>query len=127
MRFHHMFKRTAGDGGKPFELPDNKMSCRLCNTNGYPVQRGVVGLKGLNSATVTLWFKEDLTDSWFELGTQSVNPDCLVYFDLPTMADGAKTGDPCQPGCLELCLEVRGLTVEGEHTFVLGADVSSPG
>lgn len=138
MRFPHKFTRANSKDWKSELAPkseadkgrDSVFACRLHNTNGYPIQRLAVGMQSEkeSSAEVQVWFWEDNSESWFLIGKDRIETSRLAYFDLPTLADGHRgTASPANPGCLEVFVQVWQMESFGEHTFVVGADVSNPG
>jgi hypothetical protein len=143
MRFPLAFYRYVGGAGKQLgsdEVPlthpqtnaDNQLALRLSNTNGYPIQRIVVGCQapeGSPLIPVKVFVHDDNTERWYsvEPSCRLAEPGALTYFDLPTLADNPNVGSR-DVGAIELCV-IAGLpddASEGRYTFVVGGDVSCP-
>lgn len=119
----------------------NVFSSRLCNINGWPIQRVVIGYQyqGAGSAptlNVQFWVLDELTRYWYKVaGPATLVPSTIAFFDHPILADNPMT-QSSQPdhlirrevGALDVAILIAnpGAAVDGKYIFPVGADVSSP-
>jgi hypothetical protein len=154
MRFPKTFTRTvnvvggtvlgsdSAPTGQPQSIlpPNNcQFSAALCNVNGFPIQRVVVGYHGPAGAqplSAALWCWDDETAIWYQVGSAKLlQPEQLTWFDQPTIGAMGPRGQADQsgqvqmfnPGSLDLCLVVSaaGGDPDGTYTFALGMDLSN--
>jgi hypothetical protein len=154
MRFPKTFTRTInvaggivlGSDSAPTGTPQSivpknncQLSAALCNVNGFPIQRVVVGYHGPVGAlplSAVLWCYDDETGVWYQVGSAKLlQPEQLTWFDQPTIgamgprgqADQSGQAQMFNPGSLDLCLVVSaaGADPDGTYTFALGMDISN--
>ena len=136
MRFHKVFRLTSEQVEAQRFRASSAFACRAVSSEGFPVQRIVVGCAAPRDGSahrrrfvVYAEFLEDETGCWFELGSVTIGPGELGYFDLPVMMSSASAG---RHDVGEITISLRFCPVEddlpdGEHVFAVGADISSPG
>lgn len=111
----------------------NLMVSRFANINGYPCHRIAVTYKGPAGAPAlpaTLWFWEEQTEHWYQIGgSVSLLRDRVSFFDVVGLLDGSQTsGEILMPtaGSIAVLLIVEdpGGTPAGEFVFAVGPDLT---
>lgn len=113
---------------------DNVFTTRLNSTNGYPVNRVVIGCNapsGASAIAVMVYVYEDVSKKWFPLTdtAQNITPNGgFLFFRHPTLIDTPQVrGDTSNPGSLEVAIVVSLPTTapDGDYLFIVGGDLGS--
>jgi len=112
----------------------NLMVSRFANINGWPCHRVAVTYKGPIGAPAlpaTLWFWEELTQHWYQIGaTVNLALDKVTFFDVVGLLDGPNSqGEILNPtaGSIAVLLLVTdpGGTPAGEYTLAMAPDLTT--
>lgn len=119
----------------------NVFAARLCNINGWPIQRVAVGYKyeGAGSPPgtlpITFWILDELSRNWYQMPSPAtvLTLNTITFFDHPALADNqqTKSSEPDaivrrEIGSLDVALVIGNAgAVDGRYLFPVGADVSS--
>lgn len=111
----------------------NLMSSRFSNINGWPCHRVAVTYKGPVGAIplpATLWFWEELTQHWYQIGASTnLTPDAVTFFDIVGLLEGSQASPDVNPtsGSISALLIVTdpGGAPAGEFVFAMGADLTT--
>ena len=145
MRFTSKFSRFKGAPGPglgddtvpttaPTPGPNANLMCsRFSNVNGWPCHRIAVTYRGPESAIplpATMWFWEELTQYWYQIGaTVNLNPDAVTFFDVVGLLEGSQASPDVNPtaGSIAALLIVDdpGGAPNGEHIFAMGPDLTT--
>jgi hypothetical protein len=148
MKFPVMFKRYVGTipigmtalgadelpSGRANNSMDNVLNSRFSNINGWPVQRVAVVYMGPGDSpstlSATMWFYEDGTNSWYQIGaSQTLTSGQVSFFDCVALLDMPNTNHTLNnalSGSLSQVLIVEaGDAGEGEYMFAMGPDLTS--
>jgi hypothetical protein len=112
---------------------DNQLSCRFSNINGWPVQRIAVtylGPAGASALTARMYFYEDGSAAWYQIGAQvTMTSGTVSFFDVVALLDmpnvtanlaAATAGSVNQI----LIVDAVGST-SGMYQFAMGPDLTS--
>ena len=148
MRFPVAFTRwvgTAPAGGvalgsdtlpttAPKATMDNLLASRFQNINGWPCHRIAVTYKGPTGAialTARMYFWEDETQAWYQVGGQvTMQPSQVSFFDVIALLEMPNTEANLQnatPGSISQILIVDdvGGSPPGEYQFAIGPDLTT--
>jgi hypothetical protein len=107
---------------------DNLMVSRFSNNNGWPCHRVAVTYKGpvaAPSLPATLWFWEEQTEHWYQIGASTnLLLDRVTFFDVVGLLDGNQMLQP-SAGSIAVALIVTdpGGTPAGEYVFAIGPNL----
>ncbi|GAC1475526.1 MAG: hypothetical protein PVSMB8_00040 [Vulcanimicrobiaceae bacterium] len=159
MRFPTMFRRWKGAGNpgltvlgadvvpvdaSSVQIPpneqklDNVMSSRFVSINGWPTHRialvyKYIGGGGAIALPTTMWFWEEQTRRWYQIGaSQNVTVDRVFFFDVVALLDRSKAGpdasslESLEGSISQLVLATDpGAAPDGEHQFAVAPDLTT--
>ena len=120
-------------GSPPNSTADNVLPCRFQNINGWPIQRIAVcynGPVGASNLTARMYFYEDQTQAWYQVGPQvTMVPGTVSFFDVVALLEMPNTLQNlanAAPGSAEQLLIVDSVgAAAGKYSFAMGPDLTS--
>ena len=150
MRFPRSFTRYVGavpaggvalggdsslPAGRASAAKDNVLFSRFQNVNGWPCHRIACtyrGPGGAPSAVARVFFYEDSTAAWYQVGADvTMPPGKVSFFDCIAILEMANTSQNLQdatPGSSALLLQVdlpTGTPPNGAYVFALAPDLTT--
>jgi hypothetical protein len=118
---------------RPNATMDNLLASRFQNINGWPCHRIAVvytGPEGAPDLTASMYFYEDTTEAWYQIGaSQSMTPGTVTFFDVVAILEMANTEQNLQnatPGSISQLLIVQASgSVAGEYQFAMAPDLTT--
>lgn len=123
-------------GGNPIPANasnDNCLFARFQNINAWPFHRVAVVYKppsGTAALNSSLYFFEDNLDLWVKIGTVSLTPNTVVFYDAIVLLDTPNAGALSQGGAPTsgsaayiLIVDATGAP-DGVHQFAMAPDVT---
>lgn len=119
--------------GRPVSNQDNLLISRFSNVNGWPVQRVAVtysGPSGASNLTARMYFYEDSTGSWYQIGAQQTIVsgtvsffDCVAILEMPNTL--AKLQDATSGSLAQVLIVDAVGVVAGAYQFAMAPDLTS--
>jgi len=121
--------------GKADSSNDNVLCTRFQNVNGWPVHRIAATYSGpaaAPSVTARMFFYEDTTRAWYQVGADvTMKPGFVTFFDVIALLEMPNTAANlanAMPGSIAQFLQVdlpAGSPANGAYVFALAPDLTT--
>lgn len=127
---------TLGTDTTPSAAPsasaDNVLFSRFSSINGWPCCRIPVVYRGPALAPnlpASMYFWEESTGAWYKIGSGTLKPNEVTFFDVVALLDNPNAGNPAtgySPGSIAQMLIVSdNAGPNGEYQFAMAPDLTT--
>jgi hypothetical protein len=124
---------SVSNGTPPSKTMDNMLASRFQNINGWPCHRIAVcytGPTGASALTARMYFYEDQTQAWYQIGAQvTMQLNSVSFFDVIALLEMPNTEanlENATPGSISQVLIVDAVgSTAGEYSFAIGPDLTT--